>query len=217
MIINKVDRYNSQELVNTSANKVTINAMLEVYKSVLNQDGVLYCSAPVTSGKRHIDWLERIGKNFVDIDSADKNYHESHFMEVIEPNRKHAQRFIWQLREQTEKIVIDPTALPPIPEWKQQDWHLFWRQVIERYVNTVFLINDWQYSNGCVYEFWVAQKNGIPTLNEDKQTLGLAAGIEMIAEAIVKVKQRDGNITFFEEILDRLKSHSTSFTTPNIR
>jgi hypothetical protein len=32
--------------------------MLEVYKSVLNQNGVLYCSAPITSGKRYIDWLD---------------------------------------------------------------------------------------------------------------------------------------------------------------
>ncbi|MGF1540574.1 MAG: hypothetical protein ACFCU5_09005, partial [Pleurocapsa sp.] len=164
MIIKEADRSNSQELAETSANRVTISAMLEVYKSVFNQDGVLYCSAPVTSGKRYIDWLERIGKNFVDIDRADRSYHESHFKEVIEPNRKHAQRFIGQLREETEQIVIDPTALTPIANWKQQDWRSFWQQVIERYVNTVFLINDWQYSNGCVYEFWVAQKNEIPTL-----------------------------------------------------
>jgi hypothetical protein len=71
MIIKEADRCNSQELMDTSPNKVTISAMLEVYKSILNQDGVLYCSAPVTSGKRYIDWLECIEKNFVDIDSAD--------------------------------------------------------------------------------------------------------------------------------------------------
>ncbi len=206
MIINKVDRCNRQELIDASQNRVTINAMLEVYKSVLNQNGVLYCSAPVTSGKRYLDWLECIGKNFIDIDRADKNYHDSHFREVIEPNRKHAQRFIFQLREETEQIVIDPTALSPIPEWKQQDWRSFWRQVIEKYVSTVFLVDDWQYSNGCVYEFWIAQKNEIPTLNEDRQTLNLATGINMIAETIVKVKQKGGNTTFIEEILNNLKS-----------
>ncbi|MGK7950420.1 MAG: hypothetical protein AB4368_16950 [Xenococcaceae cyanobacterium] len=216
MIINKIDRLNSQELIDVSPNRVTIKAMLEVYKSVINKNGVLYCSAPITSGKRYIDWLESIGKNFVDIDRADKTYHDSHFEEVIEPNRKHAQHFIWQLRKQTEKIVIDPTALPPIPEWKQQDWHLFWRQVIERYVSTVFLVDDWQYSNGCVHEFWIAQKNGIPTLNENQQTLNLATGIDMIAETIVKVQQRGGNTTFVEEILNNLKSLSTSFTRPKI-
>ena len=206
MIIKEADRSNSQELAETSANRVTISAMLEVYKSVFNQDGVLYCSAPVTSGKRYIDWLERIGKNFVDIDRADRSYHESHFKEVIEPNRKHAQRFIGQLREETEQIVIDPTALTPIANWKQQDWRSFWQQVIERYVNTVFLINDWQYSNGCVYEFWVAQKNEIPTLNEDRHPLDLVIGIEMIEEAIVQIKQRGGNTIFFEQILNDLKS-----------
>ena len=217
MIINKVDHCNSQELMDASANKITISAMLEVYKSVLNQNSVLYCSAPVTSGKRYIDWLERIKKNFVDIDRADKTYHDSHFEEVIEPNRKHAHHFISRLREETEQIVIDPTALPPIPEWKQQDWRSFWKQVIERYVATVFLIDDWQYSNGCVYEFWVAQKNGIPTLNQDRQILNLATGIDMIGETIVKVKQKGVNTIFVEEVLKNLKSLSTSFTRPKIR
>jgi hypothetical protein len=43
------------------------------------------------------------------------------------------------------------------------------------------------------------------TFNEDKHPLSLTAGIEMIGEAIVKVKQRGGNTIFFEEILDNLK------------
>lgn len=209
MITNEANLHNSQDLKDTSANKVTISAMLEVYKSVLNQNEVFYCSAPITSGKRYIDWLDRIEKKFVDIDSADKSDRESHFTEVIEPNRKHAQHFISQLRKQTGQIVIDPTVLPQIPDWKQQDWHSFWRQVIEKYASTVFLVDDWQYSNGCVYEFWVAHNKRIPTLNEDKHSLSLAVGIDMVTEAIGKIRQRGVTTIFFDEILNKMKNIST--------
>lgn len=192
-----------------SPNKAAIDLMLEVYESVVDGTDVFYCSAPVTSGKRYINWLERIGKCFVDIDSADKDYQESHFREVIEPNRLHAQQIIKSLREQTGCIVVNPTALPPLPDWTQRDWHSFWEKVIERYVTTAFFINDWQYSKGCVYEFWVAQRQRIPTFDEGKCSLSLEAGINMVAEAIVVMQEQGQSTTFNEMILDRLKELST--------
>lgn len=197
--------YNSEKLPQKSTNNDCISAMLEVYKSVLDTNGVFYCSAPITSGKRYLDWLKRIEKQFVDIDSADKSYHELHFKEVINPNRKHAQKVIERLRQQTGNIVVDPTALPCISGWTQQDWRSFWQQVIERYATTAFFVNDWQYSNGCVYEFYVAQKKGIPTFNEEQQPLNLAIGIDMITEAILSVQQRGGSTSFVEEVLKEMK------------
>lgn len=179
--------------------------MLEIYKSVIDTDEVFYCSSPITSGKRYLDWLERIGKNFADIDSADKTYHQHHYQEVIQPNRKQAQNFIQQLRHKTGKIVIDPTAISHIPDWTQQDWRYFWQQVIEHYITTAFFINDWQYSNGCVYEFWIAKKKGIPTFNEHHKKLNIESGISLISQATVQLKQRGGNICFIEEVLSSLE------------
>ncbi|GBF82700.1 hypothetical protein AsFPU1_4134 [Aphanothece sacrum FPU1] len=179
--------------------------MVEVYKSVLDTDEVFYCSSPVTSGKRYIDWLESIGKKFVDIDSADENYRILHHQEVITPNRQHAQVIIQNLRHKTGKIVVDPTALPHIPGWTQQDWRFFWQQVIEYYITTAFFINDWQYSNGCVYEFWVAQKKGIPTFSETQQPLNLKTGVNLINKAIPRLKKREGNTEFIEQVLQDLE------------
>ncbi|MDJ0597531.1 MAG: hypothetical protein QNJ37_01610 [Crocosphaera sp.] len=208
MISNKTTnhRVNDEYSQHQTTNHPHITMMVEVYKSVLGTDEVLYCSSPVTSGKRYIDWLESIGKKFADIDSADETYRILHHQEVIQPNRQHAQVIIQHLRYKTGKIVVDPTALPHIPGWTQQDWRFFWQQVIECYITTAFFVNDWQYSNGCVYEFWVAQKKGIPTFSETQQPLNLKAGMNLINEAIITLQQRQGNTKFIEKVFQDLEN-----------
>jgi hypothetical protein len=219
MTANKAEAqlYSSDEMTSQSANNAAIDMMLEVYKSVFDDTDVFYCSAPITSGKRYIDWLERIGKCFVNIDGAHKDYHESHLREVIEPNRMHAHQIIQELRKQTGKVVVNPTALPSFPGWTQRDWHSFWGNVIDRYVTTAFFINDWQYSNGCVYEFWVAQRKGIPTFDESKYSLSVEAGIDLITEAITVIQQRGQSTDFIKMILDRLKELSATFVESNFK
>jgi hypothetical protein len=66
--------------------------------------------------------------------------------------------------------------------------------VIEYYITTAFFINDWQYSNGCVYEFWVAQKKGIPTFSETQQPLNLKTGVNLINEAIPRLQNREKEV-----------------------
>lgn len=214
MVTNKAKVYRSANKVSivTSTNESAINLMLEVYKSVLDADNVLYCSAPITSGKRYIEWLEYIKKNFVDIDSADEGDRELHFKEVIEPNRARAQQLIQKLRKETGHVVVDPTAILSIPGWTQHDWRSFWRQVIEKYVTIAFYVDGWQYSNGCAYEFWVAQKKRIPTLDESGSPLSLAVGIDLVEEAIIVMRQRGGSTAFIEEMLEKMKDLSTAPT-----
>lgn len=210
MTNNKAEAHlcNHDKLTIESSSKADINLMLEVYESVVDGTDVFYCSAPITSGKRYISWLKRIEQRFVDIDNADKDCRESHLREVIEPNRLHAQQLIQRLRKQTGCIVVNPTTLPPLPGWTQRDWYSFWGKVIERYVTTAFFINDWQYSKGCVYEFWVAQRQGIPSFDEGKHPLSLEAGINMVAEAVAVIQQQGQSTSFIEMTLDRLKELS---------
>lgn len=208
MITNEAKAYQDsrEELTHKSANNSSISIMLEVYKSVSDANGIFYCSAPITSGKRYINWLERIGQQFIDIDKVSESYRESHFKEVIEPNRKHANQIIQRLRQQTGKVVVDPTALPYIPDWTQQDWRFFWQQVIERYVTMTFFIDDWQYSNGCAYEFLVSQKKGISVFDENQKILSLAKGVNLIREAIFRLQQRGATTTFIEEVLKDIQT-----------
>jgi hypothetical protein len=207
MVIDKAEAVCKQsiELMPVNKNQVTIDSMLEVYKSVISDTDIFYCSVPITSGKRYIEWLEQIGKCFVSLDKVDEKYKKEHFKKVVEPNRIHAQQFIQRLREQSNCIVIDPTALPSLPGWAQQDWHLFWGKVIERYATKAFFIDDWQYSNGCVHEFWVAHSKDISIFDENKQPLTLELGIDLIAESVAVMRQRKCSTVALEHTLTKLK------------
>ena len=181
--------------------------MLDVYASVLDGGAAAYCSTPITSGRRFIAWLEGIGKSFADVDAAGSAYHEQHLKEVIEPNRLHAQRVIRKLREASGRVIIDPTAVPYIEGWTQVDWRTFWRRVIERYAHTAYFVDDWCYSNGCAYEFWVAHRKGIPTLDEHQQPLSREQGISLICKAADEMDQLGASTTFLREVqrdLERL-------------
>lgn len=181
--------------------------MLNVYISVLGRTKALYCSTPITSGKRYFNWLDQINQDF-DLDDLDDAYRELHFQDVIEPNQLYAQNFIQKLRGQYGQVVIDPTAITANPNWVQKDWHFFWGIVIERHVQSSFFIDDWQYSNGCVYEFYKCQSLQIPTFTEEIELIGLNTGIELISEAISFIQGRGKSTEFIEENLKKLKDLS---------
>lgn len=210
MMINKVQctSYNGDKISPAQENQTTIDSMLEVYESVIGNNKVLYCSSPVTSGKRYFDWLEFIGKQFIDIDNIEISFRDDHFEKVVKPNRAYAQKIIQKLREQPGCIVVDPTIMPHLQGWTQKDWHSFWGRVLERYVKAAFFVNDWQYSNGCVYEFWFAYKQGIQVFSEDEQPLKLKAGIDLISDAISMMQRQKQSTIAIESILDKLKDLS---------
>ena len=178
----------------------TANAMLEVYKSVLSTDRAVYVSAPITSGKRYMRWLEKVGKKAHDIDFMDEETRRSHALKVVLPNSRHAGKVVQRIREASGSIVINPTAVPSIERWKQEDWRLFWRRVIERYAAEALFVDDWQYSNGCAYEFWVAHSIGLPTKDEEMRTLSLEQGIESVLAATIDMKRHGVPTDFIEKV-----------------
>ena len=182
--------------------------MLEVYKSVLGGEKALYVSLPITSGRRFIEWLELTGKCAADVDNLDKRGKESHNTQVVIPNSVHAKQVIQRIRETTRQIVIDPSAIPPITGWKQEDWRFFWGQVIERYAAAALFVDDWQYSNGCVYEFWIAHKQGIPTMDEQKRSLQLEQGVGLITESSAEMRRHGASTDFVEQVLRDLEQIS---------
>jgi len=184
-----------------------VTAMLEVFKSVADPDKVLYCSTPITTGRRYIEWLQRYDCDYESIDSASSEHHHSHLKEVIEPNRIHAQKFIHKLRNEARGVVvIDPSAIPPIPHWRQEHWRSFWEEAIRRYVTTAYFIDGWQFSNGCVHEFFTALDKGIPVYDESEDALDIEQGIELIEDAVITIAKYEKPTSFISSTLNKIKN-----------
>jgi hypothetical protein len=101
--------------------------------------------------------------------------------------------------------VIDPTALPDLDGWTQEDYYLLWGRVIERYASTVVFLDDWQYSNGCVYEFLVAQRCNARSVDERLNLLTLPDGLDLIQKAIANQTFPDGQLSVAALVVGELE------------
>lgn len=152
--------------------------------AVLADRSAVYVSAPITSGRRHSEWHPAEAHR---LSSAPADYWQAHRAHVVEPNRNHAKEVVARIRLSERRPVIDPTAVPDIDGWTQDDYRLLWARVIERYAALVVFLDGWEYSNGCTYEFLVAQRLALPTATEAGRPLTLAAGGALIRGALANL------------------------------
>jgi len=181
------------------------NLLLEAYDSILASRSAIYCSAPITSGQRYIEWLTQSGGSRNLIDDYSPSEREQHRVRVIEPNRAHARGIADDLRRRTRKPVIDPTAIGPVSGWRQTDWIGFWEEVIARFAVELVFVEGWEYSYGCTHEFWFATSEGIPTFDETGQPLPASRGAHQIDAVLPRLKKAGIDATKFERILGLLR------------
>ncbi len=190
----------------STSSKQLRDMLLCAYGSVLSRHGSVYCSAPITSGRRYVEWLQRINKSYEDVDQVMKRHRASHALEVVTPNREHARGVIERLRRSGNGLVIDPTALPNIPGWGQADWTLLWEEVICRFAGKLAFVEGWEYSNGCAHEFLVAHRLDLATHDEGWQILSLSAGCRLLEEAIREMRNVGAPIARLKRALTGLKT-----------
>lgn len=186
--------------------------LLNTYASVVSSKQAIYCSMPITSGRRFLDWLACHNIAATDIDSVSNDLREDHRRSVIEPNREHALRVVQKLRNKHSEPIIDPSALPHIPDWTQLNWRTFWEDVIEQFAKSVYFVDDWAYSNGCTYEFYIAQRLKLPVYDEQGEPLSVVTGMEKIAYAKSQLQKRNLSIDVHTDVMKALEKLNKAVT-----
>src|SRR5437867_7673831 len=130
-----------------------IDAVVDFYRGVLRPKTAVYVSAPITSGRRFIEWLGG-RRQRPPLDQTE--YREEHFRNVVVPNRKSVRALVDSTTKGFGHPVIDPTAVGDLPGWKQGDYRIAWARIIEEFARLVLFANGWHFSNGCAFEFLVA-------------------------------------------------------------
>lgn len=159
----------------TTSDRQRVSLFLNIFRTVTVRRSATYVSSPLTTGPRAFEWHRRNG---APVDAT------SFYDNVIEPNRKDAAAFARALRERRGQVVIDPTALPDVPGWTQQDYRYFWGRVIEEFCIEVVFRDGWQFSSGCAYELLVAWHNDCRLLCEDGRALEIADALTLLEHAI---------------------------------
>jgi hypothetical protein len=175
--------------------------LLAIYGSALCDSSALYCSAPITSGRRFLQWVQQRGNDIRDVDHAAVDHGDEHRSQVVDPNLAHAKAIVANLRRLSPIPVIDPTAVPHIAAWGQSEWLRFWEAVIARFAIAAIFVNDWQFSYGCAHEFMYATSIGLPAFSEHGAPIKVADGRALIAAAVREIRSFGGSTARLETVL----------------
>jgi hypothetical protein len=173
-----------------------VEKLLSVFRTVIVGRTAIYLSSPLTTGRRFSEWRERSAP----IRENDPEYAQQHRRLVVEPNRHAAGALAERLRKSLERVVIDPTTLPDVPDWSQEDYRFFWGRVIEEYAAKVVFMDGWPQSSGSAYEFLVAQRTGAECLDEGMAPLTAARGRELIGLSIEDARRRGLDVDFLRHV-----------------
>jgi hypothetical protein len=157
---------------------------------LLGRKGV-YASSELTSGRR-AHRLQR-DHGLPNLSTLRDHLGQERYETLLwNPNVAAAAAFADELRKRLGDVEL---LISPAPftasGWTQAAYLAFWEKVIRTRVKAVYFNDDWEYSNGCVYEFAVANDAQLPTFDRKGVHLSLQQGIDRIAVAI-RVMEGDG-------------------------
>jgi hypothetical protein len=172
---------------------------------VLNREKAIYASAELTTGRRLYDALREFRvKRAADLKQLKgKDWYTAN---IWDANVKSAQDFAACVREKLggNTLVITPAPFSA-PGWTQPEYLAFWEQLLRTRISSSWFKSDWQYSNGCTFEFAVSINAGIPTLDHQGIPLSLRQGTKFIEAAIRDLESSGFDTTKLHENLSRLQ------------
>jgi hypothetical protein len=171
---------------------------------VLNHEKAIYASAELTTGRR----LYNAFREF-HVRSADelkqlkgKDWYGAN---IWDANVKAARDFAAQVREKGagNTLVITPAPFSA-PGWTQPEYLAFWEQLIRTRISSTWFKSEWQYSNGCTFEFAVSADAGVSTYDHQGNPLSVRQAAELIEAAVRDLDSSGFDTTKLRENLARL-------------
>jgi hypothetical protein len=172
---------------------------------VLNGEKAIYASAELTTGRRLYDALREFQvKSAADLKQLKGK--EWYAANIWEANVKSAQDFAACVREKLggKTLVITPAPFSA-PGWTQPEYLAFWEQLVRTRIISTWFKSEWQYSNGCTFEFAVSINAGLPAFDHQGNPLSLRQGTELIEAAIRDLDSSSFDTTKLYENLSRLQ------------
>ena len=157
---------------------------------VLHQEQVIYCSSELTSGSALYDAMSTNGvrtagelKELLGSDRYTSTIWDRNVSEAIAFAEEVRTRF------HDRTIVITPAPFSA-PGWSQPEYLYFWETLLRTRVKSVWFNRNWEYSNGCTFEFAVALDAGLQTFDRTGRPLHRDEALAMVRTALKDLDQR---------------------------
>jgi hypothetical protein len=178
------------------------------FDCLLNGKQAIYCSSELTSGWNLFAAMHANGvKSRKELEA--KLGDDWVRKQVLDVNSKSANDFATRVRDrQTDGTPVITPAPLDVPGWGQPEYLAFWEELLRTRVETVRFNINWEYSNGCTFEFAVASGTGVETLDSNEKALSTPTGIACVRAAIDKIKgmNKDFDTSSLERNLERMRS-----------
>jgi|SRR5262245_5792995 len=171
---------------------------------VLNGEKAVYASSELTTGPRLFQLYREYGVR--DLPSLKQALGEEGWLSRLwRPNVEEANAFARELRLRLPGHPLSVTPAPFLaPGWSQEEYLAFWESLIRSRFRAVYFSDDWEYSNGCTFEFAVAWDEGLPTFDARCDALDLPQGMALIERAARELEAEGFDASGLRLNLERL-------------
>jgi hypothetical protein len=173
---------------------------------VLNGELAIYCSSELTTGVRLYEALREHGvKTASELKKKmGPEWYEAH---IFQANVLSATEFAKSVRAKSgdETLVITPAPFSA-PGWSQPEYLAFWETLIRTRIKTVWFNENWEFSNGCTFEFAVALDAGVPMFDHLGNPLSRQKAIQAVEKAIHRLSAEEFDTSKLRENLERLRA-----------
>ena len=172
---------------------------------ILNGERAIYASTELTSGLRLYTALREY-KLKTSVELKERKGKEWFTAHIWNPNVESAAAFAREVRGivRDHTMVLTPAPFTA-PGWSQPEYLAFWEQLVRTRIKATWFNRNWQFSNGCTFEFAVSVDAGVPTLDHAGKVLEPHHGIQLIESAIGTLEAEGFDTTKLRENLRYLQ------------
>jgi hypothetical protein len=171
---------------------------------ILHGGDAIYCSSELTSGCTLVKALR--GYNLKTAADLKQKFGSEWFKENIwDANVNAAVNFAEAVRSIAphKTLVITPAPFSA-PGWSQHEYLAFWESLLRTRIRLVWFNRNWQYSNGCAFEFAVAEDAGLATYDYQGKILDRETGMSLLEKAITELDSEGLDTNLLRENLTRV-------------
>lgn len=169
-----------------------IKMVMSAFDCVLLDESGIYCSSDITTGKRYYELLLNYGVRSEE--ELRQNLGDPGYQQVtddlIRANITRGLEFREMLRTRIPQYVLVNPGPFSAPGFDQEHYLYLWEWVIIKKIREAWFNENWEYSNGCTFEYAIAAKKVTPRFDYHGQALDIDRAIAKIERAVEDLKSR---------------------------
>lgn len=190
-----------------------IKSSLSMVRTVTGKSPTYYASSPTSTGRRLYSHFKKHG--VTSVKELEKKTKENFFREsIMSENIKEGESFGKYLQKNgLDRIIVPGTFFAE--GWTQEHYISLWERVIVDCSDEIIFNTHWEYSDGCVQEFWIGLREGKTLRFRDSlnKEINVKDALKMIRKAINDVDKIGANANnlynFYRRIDLQLSSNKT--------